>query len=98
MSEEVKIPKTKEECFALLDEMLGKEDKETIVKTEYTFQLHFGLGMWIRNNWIYNRTEEETNDFLKQFVDDEEDLFMIHPDDCSDVIIQAYQKYLKGKA
>jgi hypothetical protein len=23
---------------------------------------------------------------------------MIHPDDCSDVIIQAYQKYLKGKA
>ena len=54
--------------------------------------------MWIRNNWIYNRTEEETNDFLKQFVDDDEDLFMIHPDDCSDVIIQAYQKYLKGKA
>ena len=98
MSEEVKIPKTKEECFALLDEMLSKEDKETIVKTEYTFQLHFGLGMWIRNNWIYNRTEEETNDFLKQFVDDEEDLFVIHPDDCSDVIIQAYQKYLKGKA
>ena len=37
ISEEVKIPKTKEECFALIDEMLSKEDKETIVQTEYTF-------------------------------------------------------------
>ncbi|MBQ6195130.1 MAG: hypothetical protein IJK43_12035 [Prevotella sp.] len=44
MSEEVKIPKTKEECFALLDEMLSKEDKETIVKTEYTLLVAFRAG------------------------------------------------------
>ena len=32
------IPKTKKECFALLDEMLSDEDKRAIVGMEDVFQ------------------------------------------------------------
>ena len=68
MTKKVSIPKTKKECFALLDEMLSKEDKEAIVQMEDTIELHFTLGLWIRNNWIYNQTEEEIKALLKEKV------------------------------
>ena len=46
-------PKTKEECFAQLDEMLSEEDKKALMENEDLFDYHFTLGLWIRNNWIY---------------------------------------------
>ena len=52
-------PKTKKECFAQLDEMLSEADKKAIVETEDIFEFHFTLGLWIRNNWLYDRSEEE---------------------------------------
>ena len=45
MSKKQRIPKTKEECFAVLDAMLSDEDKATIAEMEDTVELHFGLGM-----------------------------------------------------
>ena len=88
---ENKIPKTKEECFALLDEMLSDEDKKTIIEDD-VFKLHFGLGMWIRNNWLYPQSDEETEKLLRTF--DKKSLFF-HPDDWSSIILEAYQKHLK---
>ena len=52
-------PKTKKECFAQLDEMLSEADKKAIVEAEDLFEFHFTLGLWIRNNWLYDRSEEE---------------------------------------
>ena len=49
---ETKIPQTKQEAFAQLDEMLSEEEKSKLVKSD-AIEFHFSLGMWIRNNWIY---------------------------------------------
>lgn len=96
MNTENRIPKTKEECFDILDEILSQEDKDAIVKMEDTIDLHFELGMWIRNNWLYKQTEEEAKALLKDICDvSEDDFFLIHPDDMSSTILEAYQKHLK---
>ena len=97
MSKKDRIPKTKQECFIILDEMLSQEDKKAIVEMEDTIDLHFGLGMWIRNNWIYPQDQKEVEKLLRQFDDEADDdmpLF-IHPDDYSSMILDAYQEYLK---
>jgi hypothetical protein len=99
MSKKQRIPKTKEECFAILDEMLSTDDKAQIAEMKDTIDLHFGLGMWIRNNWIYSQEGEAVEALLKEFVDEEDKnmpLF-IHPDDYSSTILDAYQEYLKAK-
>ena len=88
------IPKTKKECFALLNEMLSEEDKQAIIESKDVFELHFSLGLWIRNNWLYPQSQEETEELLKDFGKD--GLFS-HPDDQSSIIIEAYRKYLKRK-
>ena len=99
MSKKQRIPKTKEECFEILDETLSQEDKQAIAQMEDTIELHFGLGLWIRNNWIYPQSSEDVEALLKQFDDEADDdmpLF-VHPDDYSSMILDAYQEYLKSK-
>lgn len=98
MSKIVKRPKTKQECFKMLDDMLSQEDKDAIAQMEDTVDLHFGLGMWIRNNWIYPRTIKTNRALIRQLVDVDDDMpLFIHPDDYSEVILDAYQEYLKQK-
>ena len=99
MKKDVTIPKTKEECFTILDEMLTEEDKPSIVEMEDTIELHFTLGMWIRNNWIYPQNQEEVEKLLRQFDDsgDEDMPLFIHPDDYSSAILDAYQEHLRKK-
>ena len=98
MNKENRIPKTKDECFAILDEMLSAEEKQSIVEMEDTLDLHFGLGMWIRNNWIYPQDQEDVEKLLKQFDEGDECMpLFIHPDDYSSTILDAYQDYLKSK-
>ena len=48
---ETKIPQTKKEAFAQLDEMLSEKDKNDLIKCD-AIEFHFSLGMWLRNNWI----------------------------------------------
>ena len=52
----IKIPETKNEAFAQLDAMLSEEEKIEMVKSD-PIEYHFSLGMWIRNNWIYQQEE-----------------------------------------
>ena len=95
---EKQIPKTKEEAFAQLDAMLSEEDKKMLVEAEDLFFIHFSLGMWIRNNWIYplNREDDERA-FMEMFVENKRSLLFIHPDSMSSVIIEKYAEYLKKK-
>ena len=90
---EKRIPKTNKECYAFLDEMLSEEDKQAIVKKD-VFELHFTLGMWIRNNWLYPQSQEETEELLKDFG---EVFVPFDDDDCSSIILEAYRKHLKRK-
>ena len=85
-------PKTKKECFALLDEMLSEADKKAIVEAEDLFEFDFTLGLWIRNNWLYERSEEEMESLSKAFGIDEP---YFATDDLSSEILEAYQKYLR---
>ena len=66
---ETKIPKTKREAFAQLDEMLSDEDKIAIMNGD-SFEFHFSLGMWIRNNWIYEQEEVDVKHLAELFSKD----------------------------
>lgn len=86
------IPKTKKECFAILDEMLSEEEKVIVVKGEE--DSHFSLGLWIRNNWFYTQSDDAVKVLLKNFG---EHLIIFDTDYNSGVIIDSYRKYLKRK-
>ena len=88
------IPKTKKECFALLNEMLSEEDKQAIIESKDVDEFHFSIGLWIRNNWIYEQNEEDANRLAKAF---RMDYIVFDPDSLSGKIIESYQRYLKRK-
>jgi hypothetical protein len=85
--------KTKQEAFAQLDEMLSEKDKNDLIKGD-AIEFHFSLGMWIRNNWIYEQDEEDVMRLAKAFRDD---MWFVDPDSLSGKIIESYQRYLKRK-
>ena len=87
-------PKTRKECFAQLDEMLSEEDKKVIMEAEDTIEFHFSLGLWIRNNWLYDSSPEDVKNLYKTFG---LDTIISQPDELSTEILEAYQKYLRRK-
>lgn len=91
---ETKIPQTKQEAFDQLDQMLTKEEKEKMISTGDSIDYHFTLGLWIRNNWIYEQSEEDVKRLAKAFRDD---LWFVEPDSLSWKIIDSYIRYLKCK-
>ena len=88
---EIKNPKTKREAYAQLDEMLSDEDKSAIMNGD-PFEFHFSLGMWIRNNWIYEQEEADVKHLAGLFSKDIEFYFA---DELSGDIIKDYKKHLK---
>lgn len=86
------LPSNKKECLAQLDEMLSETDKKAIVEAEDLFEFHFTLGLWIRNNWLYDRSEEELESLSKAFGVDAP---YFAADDLSSEILEAYQKHLR---
>ena len=59
---EAKIPVTTRQAFKILDEQMTEEDIRAALsqtKDDFAIDQHFGLGMWIRNNWIYGDEDEE---------------------------------------
>jgi len=94
------IPKTKEECFALLDKELSDEDRHYLIEDEdAAMDVHFSLGMWIRNNWIYPLGEEDLEKLMLQFAESDDKLglsFLCYSaDEASSTIIESYVEYLK---
>ena len=87
------IPQTKQEAYAQLDEMLSEKDKSELVKSD-PIDYHFSLGMWIRNNWIYEQSEEDVKRLEKAF---RTEMLFFDADGLSEKIIESYQRYLKRK-
>jgi Domain of unknown function (DUF6794) len=85
----VYIPKDLSDCFIQLDKILKDNVKNDLTgMSEKTFLMdsHFGLGLWIRNNWqLWNGSR-----LSKSF----NELGVFHPDDISSVILQSYYRYL----
>ena len=90
---EIIIPHTKNEAFAQLDEILSEKDKKELANGE-AIEFHFSLGMWIRNNWIYEQNEDDVTRLAKAF---RADYIVFDPDGLSGKIIEYYQRYLKRK-
>ena len=72
--------------------MLSETDKKAIVEAEDLFEFHFTLGLWIRNNWLYDRSEEYLESLSKAFGID---VLYFAADDLSSEILEAYQKHLR---
>lgn len=88
-----KCPKTAAEAWKRLDKRLTQEEKKLIVEAEDMVNFHFGLGLWIRNYWLYTGERENVESLLKDLGEPE---FLIG-DMASSAILDAYQKYLKEK-
>lgn len=90
------IPKTTREAFKILDTLLSDEEKIQILskdKLSFTLDAHFGLGMWIRNNWIYSDKEGIGLFAFKGNIDS---LYILKdPDTQSEEFLGKYYDHLK---
>ena len=85
------IPRNIEECFLQLDTLLSAHLRNLILNSKSIKEidgLHFGPGMWIRNNWgLWGGSRLQTY-LLKRGLN--------HPDEMSGVIFDYYWDYLHG--
>ena len=81
------IPKDLEDCFAELNRMLHPKWIEKFRTTESgAIDEHFGLGLWMRNNWgLWGRSR------LNQHF---HGIGIFHPDDMSGLILTSYHRHL----
>lgn len=94
--------KTKLDAFKRLDKIIAPEDRAAIMagKLDAT-DLHFSLGLWIRNNWIYGNDREG---YLQPFLKMDEGnggktlIYVLSPDMQSATILEEYEEYLKALA
>lgn len=100
-----KYPKTLEDAFEIMDALLTDEDKRDALKTQddekFASDQHFGLGLWVRNNWIYEgkverevltgaEVELESGQVLPEAL-----LFGMSPDDLSNRFVSLYHRHLR---
>ena len=52
-------------------------------------QAHWGLGLWIRNHWIYDKGSPLASEIKKQSL-------FLHDDDISSIILKALWRVLNG--
>ncbi len=85
------IPQNLEECFVELNKVLSKEDIETFKnkKEEEIVDYHFGLGMWMRNNWGLWKGSRLAKYFNNMGI--------FHPDDMSSIILNSFHRHLNNK-
>ena len=83
------VPDNLEECFVSLDTLLSDssrmEFKESS-KSELIGKTHFGLGIWMRNNWGLWAGSKLAKFFNQQGI--------YHPDDMSGIILTSYHRRL----
>jgi len=95
------IPATMEECYKILDNLLDEKDKKNIRESSIDdlAKYHFGLGLWIRNNWIYPTSGKRYCRIWKVFERAGiHELDTYSPDVISSEIICGYHHYLNGKS
>ena len=87
----VYIPRNLEESFHVLDTMLSAKNIQLIrslPERQAMSQFHFGLGMWLRNNWGLWGGSRLQQYFLQHGVE--------HPDNMSGILLEYYYDYLHG--
>lgn len=79
------IPKNLEDSFLELNKIWN--DSTSIKLEKLKKNMHFSLGMWLRNNWGLWRGSRLSKYF--------NDLGVYHADDMSGIILTSYERYLK---
>lgn len=87
------VPKEFYICFDTLNKMSNKEDIEEFKKTKESelSKYHFGIGLYIRNNWIRH---DELNINLEKVCTN---LGIKSIDDMSGIIIVSFHRYLNNE-
>lgn len=99
------VPITEEEAFKILDKVYTLWEKEAAIdmdRSDFSSEEHFGLGLWIRNHWVY-RPESNDPAVLERYdkclemligVQHGDPLFF-HPDSVSADFLEKYYDHLK---
>jgi hypothetical protein len=89
--DQIYVPKDLDDCFARLKKILKPEDVEKIKRgTEQDMiDYHFGLGLWIRNNWGLWKGGRLAKWFNEQGIH--------HPDDMSGIVLHSFWRHLNSK-
>jgi hypothetical protein len=86
------IPKNLEDCFTQINGFWHDTTRLKVKKMtedEFSTSVHFGFGMWMRNNWFLwggSRLSKYFND-----------MGIYHPDDMSGIILDSYHRFLNHK-
>lgn len=97
--------KTREDVFGIMDAELNEEEKREVMESEDVSDLHFSVGMYIRNRFFYE-DEDLKDTILSLFDDDDSNVFVApdgtkirfcfgHPDMWWEPIAEGYKEYLK---
>ena len=90
-SDVVYIPKDLDDCFKELNKLLEPSVIEELKNgsEEDLSRYHFGLGMWIRNNWgVWG--DSRLGDYFRE-------MGIWHPDDMSSIILVSYWRHLNDR-
>jgi len=99
------LPANIREAYHILDEMLSYDEIQNIIshsKSDFVTNEHFGLGLWIRNNWIYGIDYDDS--VVKMYQEkcynlirgnNSGDLILSHPDMVSSDFLGRYYDHLK---
>jgi len=85
-------PKNLDEAVLQLEKIHHDTTKQNIIamtEDQFVGNSHFGVGMWIRNNWGLWRGGELAKYFNS--------IGIFHPDDMSGIILTSYYRQLKGQ-
>jgi len=85
-------PVNLEEAVLQLTKILPDTTQQKILlmtESEFVTGSHFGLGMWIRNNWIYWGKKQLSKYF--------ESIGIFHADDKSGIILTCYYRQLRNQ-
>ncbi len=85
------LPATLEECYIEIEKMLEPKDIQKIKSgtKDDLVELHFGLGMAIRNSWLWGGQSGVYKYFVLNGI--------THPDNMSGIIIEGFYHYLNGR-
>lgn len=102
MSDSKSLPKTVDEAVDWLIEKLDADALNKVRDSKNLAEFHMGLGMYIRNQFVYksDSQKELLQDVLSRLdiPDDKSDIryyLFRHVDNVSDVILEALQKRLR---
>lgn len=87
------VPENYEESLVILDSMMNPKMKEWIKclpDGEFGVYVHHGFGTYLRNNWELWGNSKLTENLSGMGI--------FHPDDMSAIILDSYQRKLKGEA